>query len=186
VRALSNLITRLSVREQRMLLLLGAVLLALAAQAALSWSSAQRDLYLTAAADLGLADFDRQSSARNSLDAFDRAQLDALSRWSVRGRDIWFVRLDIERHIRASAQEAGLNNPDVQVAEAVESGSALQLLRADVSGPYQGAAMVRFLRRLTDDPKVAFVDRLQVQRGQDPRYRISLLFPVEFGKEGSS
>ncbi len=186
VRALSGLITRLSVREQRMLLGLAAVLLALGVQAAFSWSSAQRDRYLTAAADLGLARADRDAVARNTLDSFDRAQLDALSRWSAQGRDIWFARLDVERRIRASAQDAGLTTPDVQVAEAVETGSALPMLRADVSGPYQGAAIVRFLRQLTNDPKVVLVDRLQVQRGAEQRYKLSLLFPVQFGKGAAS
>ena len=182
---LPSLVARLSARERWMLLGLGAVVLALAADAAFSWSSTQRDLYLTAAADLDLAKFNRQAASRDALDAFDRAQLEALSRWSAQGRDIWFVRLDLERRIRASAQDAGLNPPDIQVAEAVEAGSAQPMLRADVSGPLQGGAIVRFLRRLTDDPKVVLVDRLQVLRGQEQRYRISLLFPVQFGRTAS-
>jgi hypothetical protein len=179
---LSNLIARLSVREQRMLLGLAAVVLALAADAAFSWSQAQRDLSLTAAADLGLARYSRDAANRNMLDAFDRAQLDALSRWSAKGRDIWFVRLDVERRIRAAAQEAGLNAPDVQVAEAVDAASALPVLRADVSGAYQGGAIVRLLKELTDDPQVVLVDRLQVVRGQEQRFKLSLLVPVQFGR----
>ncbi|MEI9964274.1 MAG: hypothetical protein WDM92_05825 [Caulobacteraceae bacterium] len=118
------------------------------------------------------------------LDALGRAQVDALSRWSERGRDIWFVRLGVEQRLRAAAEEAGLNAPEIQVAEAVESGSALPMLRAEVTGPYQGGAIVRFLRRLTGSPNVVLVDRLQVARGQEQRYRLSLLFPVEFGRGG--
>ncbi len=169
---------RLSSRERWMLVGLGIAALAVAAVASNRWAGGERDRYAAAQADLMVARQNRAAIQRG-LDAFDYAQLHALSSWSEHGRSIWLVRVRIEQRIVSAAMAAGLTAPDVQVAEAVEGDSAVPLLRADVNTPDQGAAVASLLRRLSDDQEAFVLDRVQLTTGDAPGVKLSLLFPVQ-------
>ena len=94
---------RLSARERWMLVGLGLVLLIVAAVAAYRWSGSERDRLAAARADLMVAKQNRLAVERGGLDAFDNAQLQALSNWSEHGRSIWLARVKVEQRIVAAA-----------------------------------------------------------------------------------
>ena len=170
---------RLSARERWMLVGLGLVLLIVAAVGAYRWSGTERDRLAAAQADLMVARQNRLAVERGGLDAFDDAQLRALSAWSEHGRSIWLARVKVEQRIVASAAAGGLAAPQIQVAEGLEGDSAVPMLRADVSAPDQGLAVVGLLRHLSEDPRTFALDRIQRTGGDTPEVKLSLLFPVE-------
>ncbi len=176
---LARVRARVTPREARLAAVLGLIVLVAAAAGAFDWAASQRARDAAAQADLILARQNRAALERSGLNAFDYAQLRALSQWSERGRSIWLVRVKVERRITAAAAAAGMKDPEVRIAEATESDTPTPMLRAEIAGPYQGAAVLGLLGRLSQDPTTFLVDRLEVSGDAAPAFKLSLLFPVE-------
>ncbi len=176
----------LSARERWLLALAGLTALAVVDVKAFQWAGAQRDRYQVAQADLALARQRRAAQDRDQLDAFDRAQLAALSGWSEHGRNLWLVRVRIEQRIVAAAQAAGLANIQVRLAEAPEGDAATPLLRAEVTGPYVSGPVVAFLKRLASDPKTFALDEMEVNTADAPEFKLALLFPIQIDAQGQA
>jgi hypothetical protein len=172
-------LTRTSPRERWLAVLLGLVLLAGLAFQAWSWTSAQRDRAISAQADLALARQAGAQARRDTLNGFDRAQLQALSDWSLKGGNIWIVRLKVEQSLSAAADAAGIHEAEVQVAEAAEGQGGLPLLRAEVGGPYVKSNLAELLRRIYADRQAVLIDRLQVEDQGQPQFRLTLLYPLD-------
>ena len=174
--------TRLTPREQLLARLL--VLLALVAVAYLAWgwSNDQRSRYGAAQAELLLT---RQTrlTARQETSGSARAELAALSAWTIRGDNIWMVRLRLEQTLDGLTAAAGLPEPQIHIAEAVEGDAALPLIKAEITGPYVGQTFAAFLRNLAASDTVAIIDRLDISDVDTARYRLVLLFPVDVGPE---
>ena len=153
-------------------------ILAIAAFYALQWSDGQRERLTAAQADLMLARETRASAQHSGLSDADRAQLRALSDWSVHGETLWLARLKIEQQLHATAVESGLPSPDISVGEALEDNVATPLLRAEISGPYVRASWLRYLDRLASIPPAFVIRKLDVSDAETAQFRLVLLFPV--------
>jgi hypothetical protein len=177
--SLSQALARLTPREGWLLAVLGLVALAGVAFLAQQWSSAQRDRVATAQADLLLANQARAAAGRGGLDGFDLAQLRSLSNWSTHGPNVWLARIRIEQRLVAAAADARLPAPEINIAEAVEGGP-VPLLKAEISGPYVGAPVLRFVQMLAADPAAFVVDKFDASDADTAQYKLTLLFPVMF------
>ena len=175
---LARVRARVTPREARLAAILGLIVLVAATVWAFDWAGTQRARYAAAQDDLILARQNRLALERSGLNAFDQAQLRALSAWSEHGRSIWLVRVRVEQRLMAAATAAGLTDPEVQIAEAPEGDTATPVLRAEIAGPYRSAAVLGLLQRLSQDPQTFLVDRLEVSGEGAPAYKLSLLFPV--------
>lgn len=173
------LVGRMSPRERWLAVLLGLVVLAGAAFEANAWAGEQRDRALTAEADLALARQARVASASDALNGFDRAQLQALSEWSLKGGNIWIVRLKVEQQLAAAAAAAKVTDPDIQVAEAAERQGGFPVLKADIGGPYVKGNFVALLRQLYAGRQAALIDRVQVEAADQPQFKLTLLYPLD-------
>ncbi|HEY5411075.1 MAG TPA: hypothetical protein VIJ94_10160 [Caulobacteraceae bacterium] len=172
-------INRLTPRERWLSAMAILALLGFGAFEAFGWADGQRERYELAQADLALAHQARADRLRDTPDAFDVAQLHALSTWSQHGRNLWLVRLKVEQQIVEAASGAGLADAKVKLAEAPEGDSAAPLLRAEVTGSYRGGGLVGLLKRLSDNQTTYILDRLEVSRADAPQFKIELLFPVQ-------
>jgi hypothetical protein len=178
--SLTLTLARLSPREGWLLAILALVALAGAAFVAQQWSGAQRDRYAAAQADLMLARQARVAASRGGLDDFDLAQLRSLSSWSVHAPDIWLARIRIEQRLVVAAADARLPSPEIKLAEALETGGPVPLLKAEISGPYVGAPVLRFLNTLALDQPAFVVDKFDASDADTAQYKLTLLFPVAF------
>lgn len=176
--------SRLTPRERWLSAIALLILLGLGALEAFQWAGAQRDRFELAAADLALVRQQRRELTQDAPDAFDVAQLNALSSWSQHGRNDWLARLKIEQRLVLAATDAGIKDATVAVAEAPEGEPAAPLLRAEVSGSYHGATLVGLLQRISSDRESYVLDRIQVERGDAPEFKLSLLFPVQLDANG--
>ena len=171
-------LTQPTARELWLLIGLGMTVLAVLAFYALQWSDGQRERLTAAQADLILAHETRISAQHSGLSDADRAQLHALSDWSVHGETLWLARLKIEQQLHAAAVESGLPAPDISVGEALEDNIATPLLRAEISGPYVRASWLRYLDRLASLPSAFVIRKLDVSDAETAQFRLALLFPV--------
>jgi hypothetical protein len=176
-------LTQPTARELWLLIGLGVTALVIAAFYALQWSDGQRERLTAAQADLMLAHETRAQAQRSGLSDADRTQLRFVSDWSVHGETIWLARLKIEQQLHATAVEAGLPSPDINVGEGLEDNVATPLLRAEITGPYVRASWLRYLERLAALPSVFVIRKLDVSDADTAQYRLVLLFPVAIGPE---
>lgn len=175
----------MSLRERWLAVLLGLVVLSGGAFQAMSWAGEQRDRAVSAAADLDLARQARATAQRDTLNGFDRAQLQALADWSLRGGNIWLLRLKVEQQLAAAAAAAGVTDPEIDVAEAPETVSGFPVLKADIGGPYVKGAFVGLLRQIYAGRQAVLVDRVQVETASTPQFKLTLLYPMEPQGQGS-
>jgi len=171
-------LTQPTARELWLLIGLGMTALAVLASLALQWSDGQRERLSAAQADLMLAHETRAQARQSGLSDADRAQLGALSSWSVHGETIWLARLKIEQQLHAAAVEAGLPTPAISVGEGLEDNIATPLLRAEITGPYVRASWLRYLDRLASMPAALVIRKLDVSDAETAQFRLVLLFPV--------
>lgn len=177
--------TGLTARERLLVVVMGLIVLAGTAFSSADWSANQRDRYAAAQADLALARQARLAS-RGVLDIATRARLTRLSDWTPTSRNIWMARLDLEQALAAAAEQAGLPDPEIRVAEGVEGDPALPLVRVEIDGPYVAEPFNGFLRRLADDRRAFVVGRLRIDNAETARYRLELLFPVTLPPGGGA
>lgn len=173
----ARLLRPLSPRETWLAACLGLLALGAAAVYAQGWSSAVRDRFVNAQSDLALARSQHVIALQQSQASPAPAALGALEGWSTHARDIWLARLEIEQRLEAAAVAAHLPAPDVRIAQALEDGSDLPLLKAEVTGPYVAGPWLAFMRALGDGPAFV-VDKLSVGDANAAQFDLVLLFPV--------
>jgi len=176
---LGRALARLSAREAWLLAGLGFLALLTGAYYAMQWSAAERDRYVAAQADLALAQQTRAAAAsQQGGGAADLAQLGAAEAWSTHARDLWLARLAIEQRLSAAALAAHLPAAEIKVAEGLETGSDIPLLKAEVSGPYLPGPWLAFMRGLATEGPALVVDKIDVSDASTAQYSLTLLVPV--------
>ena len=176
---LGRALARLSAREAWLLAALGFLALATGAHYAMQWNAAERDRYVAAQADLALAQQTRAVTASQQRGGgVALAQLAAAGAWTTHARDLWFARLAIEQRLSAAAVAAHLPGAEIRVAEALESGGDIPLLKAEVSGPYLPGPWLAFMRGIAAQGPAVVVDKLDVSDAQTAQFNLTLLVPV--------
>ena len=175
---LGRALSRLSTREAWLLAGLGFLALVTGAYYAMQWSAAERDRYVAAQADLALAQQTRAAAATQAAGGADVAQLSAAEAWSTHARDLWLARLAIEQRLSAAALAAHLPSAEVKVAEGLETGSDIALLKAEVSGPYLPGPWLAFMRELATGPSIV-IDKVDVSDVSTAQFSLTVLVPVQ-------
>jgi len=168
----------LAPRERWLLALLTLVGLVAVTVMAADWRDRRAEVHALATADLA-ARRDIAAAGRRGATSADADQLRIAAARSIRGTDIWMARVDLEQHLSAAVTAAGVATPRIVVAEEAEDGPDAQVLRAEITAPYDGGALVRLLEALSADPRAYFVDSLSVDKGEAPEFRLALSFPVQ-------
>jgi hypothetical protein len=168
----------LSSREAWLAACLGLLAVGAAAVYAQQWSAAQRDRFVTAQADLALARGNRAIALQKGAGPPSTAELAAIEGWSTHAHSFWLARLVIEQRLETAAAAAHLPAPEVRVAQALEDGSDMPLLKAEVSGPYLAGPWIAFMRELAADGPSFVVDKLDVSDAEAAQFALVLLFPV--------
>lgn len=176
--AISAALQRMSARERGLAVALGLIVLVAAAVGALDWAQAQQDRELAALAALQVRQDAALKAARGGLGRAERAQLAAAAGWSLQAPDIWIARVRIEEQLAGAAAAAGVKDPTIEVAAGVEGEGAAPAVKAEISAPYVKAAFVRLLQQVHAGPHAVLVERVQVQAKEDPRFKLTLLYPV--------
>jgi len=182
-RRLRNAWFGLAARERGLLGLLGLVALSLTVVMAADWSGRQRETNALARAELDARQEAALRGARRP-DMAEAARLRAISEQAFTGEDIWMARVAVEQHLATLAAEAGVTEPRIRIAEDAEGDAAAPVLKAEISAPYDGAAIVRLLQRLASDRRAGFVDAVSADRGESAEFRIALPFPVRIVRRG--
>ncbi len=155
------------------------ILLCGAAFEATKWADSARARLELAQTDLALAQQTRRARMHGAPDAFDRAQLKALSDWSEHGTSLWLARIRVEERLVDAAAGAGLKDARISIADATEGDRSAPVLRAEVSGAYAGGGLTALLGRLSQDPKTFAFDRLRIDEADTAQFKLELLFPVQ-------
>ncbi len=170
----------LAARERWLLGLLAVVALSLALVSAADWSGRQREANALARADQqARQEGVRRARARPA--AADASLMRTLADGAFKGADIWMARVAVEEYLFTTAVDAGVAEPRIHVAETTEGDPDWPVLKAEISAPYEGAAMTRLLQRLAADGHFFFIDSLSADHGESPEFRLLLSFPVELG-----
>ncbi len=175
---LTAALSKLSARERWLAGLLGLVVIVAGAVAAVEWAGDQREREVLALADVQARRQAADRAASGGPGRGVRAQLAAAETWSLRAPDIWIARVRIEEQLVAAAAAAGMSQAQVEVFAGGEADGAAPLVRAEVSGPYVRPQLVGLLQRVYAAPSAVVVERIQVQTAEDPRFKLSLLYPV--------
>lgn len=168
----------LAPRERWLLALLALVGLTAVTVMAADWRDRRRETYALAAADLA-ARRDIAAAARRGAAPGSADQLRIAAERSIRGSDIWMARVDLEQHLSAAVTAAGVATPRIEVAEETDAAPGAQVLKAQITAPYDGGALIRLLETLSADPRAYFIDSLSVDKGEAPEFRLALSFPVQ-------
>jgi len=169
----------LSAREAWLAACLGLLAAGAAAVYAQEWSSAQRDRYIGADADLALARSNRALALQHAAGTPDAARQAAIDGWSTHARNVWLARLQIEQRLESAAADAHLPSPEIRIAQALEDGSDTPLLKAEVTGPYVSGPWLAFMRGLAAGAPAFVVDKLDVSDAETAQFTLVLLFPVK-------
>ena len=170
----------LAARERWLLGLLAVVALSLALVSAADWSGRQREANALARADQqARLELVRRASARPAT--AEAGLMRTLADGAFKGADIWMARVAVEEYLFTTAAEAGVAAPRIHIAETTDGDRDWPVLKAEISAPYDGAAMTRLLQRLAADRHVYFIDALSADHGESAEFRLLLSFPVELG-----
>ena len=176
--AVSAVLARMSPRERGLAVVLGLIVLVAAAVGVLDWAQAQQDRELAALAALQVRQDAALKAARGGMGRAERAQLVAAAGWSLQAPNIWIARVRIEEQLAGAAAAAGVKDPTIEVAAGVEGDGAVPAVKAEISAPYVKPAFVRLLQQVHAGPHAVLVERVQVQTVEDPRFKLTLLYPV--------
>jgi hypothetical protein len=170
----------MTTRERALVGVLGLIVLVAGATASLDWAQAQQDREAAAVAALMARRQAQARVARGGLDAAGRAQLASAQGWSLKAPDIWIARVRIEEQLAGATAAAGVKEPDIEVAAGADGEpGAVPAVRAEVSGPYSKPAFAGLLSRVQAGAHAVLVEHVQIQTGDDPRFKLTLLYPVE-------
>jgi hypothetical protein len=183
--AASAALARTSARERVLAALLGLIVLMSAALVALDWSQTQEDRAAAAVVALQAREQARARAARGGLDAAGRQQLSAVDAMALKAPDLWIARVRIEEQLAAAVAEAGVREPEITVAAAEAEPGALPTVRAEVSGAWSKPAFAGLLTRLASGPYAVMVEHVQAELGDNPRFILSLEWPVESAPAGA-
>jgi hypothetical protein len=179
---LGRALARLSPREAWLLAGLAMLALVTGAYYAMQWSASERDRYVSAQDDLALAQQTRAAAARQDTVGADLALLAQAESWSTHARDLWLARLAIEQRLEKAAVAARLPSPEIKVAEGLETGSDVPLLKAEVSGPYLPGPWLAFMRGAAADGPALVIDKLDVGQAGATQFSVTFLAPVKLDR----
>ena len=179
---IARALAQLSAREAWLLAGLSMLALVTGAFYAMQWSASERDRYVAAQADLALAQQTHASAAHRDTGSADLAQLAAAEAWSTHARDLWLARLAIEQRLEKAAVAARLPSPEIKVAEGLETGSDVPLLKAEVSGPYLPGPWLAFMRGAAADGPALVIDKLDVGQAGATQFSVTFLAPVKLDR----
>lgn len=164
-------------RERWLLGLLGVVALAVAMLSVADWSGRQREANAMAQADLA-ARRETLRLASSQISGPDASLLRTLGERSIKATDIWMARVAVEQYLATATSESGIVLPRIRLSETVEGSPDAPVLKAEITAPYDGAAVARLLERLASDPQAHFVDSLAADKGESAEFHLTLSFPV--------
>lgn len=178
--AASAAYARMTTRERALAAGLGLIVLIAGAVTSLDWAHAQQDRELAALTALQSQQQAQARAARGGLDQAGRVQLATAETWSLKAPDLWIARVRIEEQLAGAAAAAGIREPDIEVAAGADGeAGAIPSVKAEVSGPYDKPSFVRLLAQVHAGPNAVLVEHVQVQATDDPRFKLTLLYPVE-------
>lgn len=177
---------RMTTRERALAAGLGLIVLIAGAVVSLDWAHSQQDRELSAVTALQAQQQARARATRGGLDQAGRIQLAAAQAWSLKAPDIWIARVRIEEQLAGAVAAAGVREADIQVAAGADGeAGAIPSVKAEVSGGYDKPSFVRLLEQVHAGPNAVLVERIQVQAADEPRFRLTLLYPVEADREAA-
>lgn len=169
---------RLSTRERRLLYALIAAGVLGGTYLCLDWASGQRDRYAAAIGERAAGRRLATATRREAERAADPEQLREIDAASITAPNIWLARLKIERTLADAATEAGVQAPEIKVAEGLEGEPAAPLLRAELGGPYAGRTLTRLLTLLATSQETVVIQGLDAEGGAAAAFKLTVLYPV--------